>query len=137
MRRGDGTVIGVRPKDLTDAGVQLHPRVLSADRDLVRFADDTSLVVSAVVWATGFTQDHRFVRVPQALDVHGRLLHDRGVTPASGLYVLGLPWLHTTGSALLGFVSRDADHLAEKVIEYSKSSRRADGPIPTPPRTCA
>jgi putative flavoprotein involved in K+ transport len=42
----------------------------------------------------------------------GALRHHRGVTAANGLYVLGQPWQHTTGSALLGFVQHDAAYLA-------------------------
>jgi len=35
---------------------------------------------------------------------------DDGVTDVPGLYFLGLPWQHTRGSALLGFVHDDAAH---------------------------
>jgi putative flavoprotein involved in K+ transport len=41
------------------------------------------------------------------------------VTAVPGLYVLGLPWQHSRGSALLGFVKEDAAfvaaHLADRV----------------------
>ena len=32
-----------------------------------------------------------------------------------GLYFLGLPWQHTRGSALLGWVKDDAEHIAERI----------------------
>ena len=35
-------------------------------------------------------------------------MHRRGVTASPGLYFLGLPWQHTRGSALLGWVKDDA-----------------------------
>jgi hypothetical protein len=35
----------------------------------------------------------------------GEVVHRRGVTDVPGLYFLGLPWQHTRGSALLGFVA--------------------------------
>lgn len=124
MRSGEGTVIGVSAKDLTEAGVQIHGPVLDADGDLVRWQDAEQVTVSAVVWATGFRQEHSIVRVAEAFDDHSRLVHHRGVTPAPGLYVLGLPWLHTTGSALLGFVSRDAAYLAKQIKDFSSSSTR-------------
>jgi putative flavoprotein involved in K+ transport len=38
------------------------------------------------------------------------------VSPASGLYLLGLTWLHTRGSALLGWVGDDAEFLAERIV---------------------
>jgi putative flavoprotein involved in K+ transport len=43
------------------------------------------------------------------------VVQQRGVTPAPGLYVLGLPWMHTRGSALLGWVGEDAAYLAQQI----------------------
>ena len=37
-------------------------------------------------------------------------MHRRGVTESPGLYFLGLPWQHTRGSALLGWVKDDAEY---------------------------
>ena len=42
-------------------------------------------------------------------------MHLRGVTQQSGLYFLGLPWLHTWGSGRFSGVARDALHLAEQI----------------------
>ena len=42
----------------------------------------------------------------------GTVVHKRGVTESPGLYFIGLPWQHTRGSALLGFVKDDAEYLA-------------------------
>jgi putative flavoprotein involved in K+ transport len=50
-------------------------------------------------------------------DVSGRLVHRRGVTASPGLYFLGLPWQHTRGSALLGFVQHDAAWLAHQILD--------------------
>ena len=43
------------------------------------------------------------------------LAHTRGVTPSPGLYMLGLTWQHTRGSALLGWVGNDAAFLAVQI----------------------
>lgn len=115
MRRGEGTVIGLSTRDLRRAGVTLRPRVIAAPDSEVMFADNTSRPVGTVVWATGFHRDHRWVRVPEALDEHGGLRHNCGITPVPGLYVLGQPWQRTAGSALLGFVHYDAAHLAAQL----------------------
>jgi putative flavoprotein involved in K+ transport len=40
------------------------------------------------------------------------------VTDSPGLYFLGLSWQHTRGSALLGFVKDDAEHIAEQVAAF-------------------
>jgi len=45
------------------------------------------------------------------------------VSPVAGLYVLGLPWQHTTGSALLGFVGHDAAYLADHIARRIPASQ--------------
>ena len=64
--------------------------------------------------ATGFELDHSFVRLP-VFDAEGRLVHQRGVTASPGLYFLGMPWQHTRGSALLGWVKDDAEFIAAQI----------------------
>jgi putative flavoprotein involved in K+ transport len=66
-----------------------------------------------VIWATGFRQDFSWVDAPVLIG--GRPVHTRGVTSVPGLYFLGLPWQHTRGSALLGWVGRDAAFLAQRI----------------------
>jgi putative flavoprotein involved in K+ transport len=68
--------------------------------------------VSAIVWCTGFKADWSWIEAP-FLDDTGYPDHHRGVVrPTPGLYVLGLPWLHTWGSGRFASVARDAEHLA-------------------------
>ena len=47
------------------------------------------------------------------------MAHERGVTAAPGLYFLGLPWQHTRGSALLGWVKDDAAFIADRIAEFA------------------
>jgi putative flavoprotein involved in K+ transport len=77
-----------------------------------------------VVWATGFRSDWSWVRVP-AFDGSGYPTHERGVTTVPGLYVLGLPWLHTWGSGRFAGIDRDARHVAERVAEHRAVEARA------------
>lgn len=71
--------------------------------------------VSTVIWATGFRSDWSFVDLPLC-DAAGYPTHTRGVTTVEGLYVVGMPWLHTWGSGRFLHVGEDAafvvDHLA-------------------------
>lgn len=122
MRRGEGTVIGHSHRSLARHGVTFQPRLLQAHGHTAVFADGQSTDVDAVVWATGFRQDHTWVHIPDALDDR-RLRHDGGLTPVDGLYVLGLPWQRTAGSALLGFVGHDAAHLARHIREQHRRGR--------------
>jgi putative flavoprotein involved in K+ transport len=75
--------------------------------------------ITAVVWATGFGADHRWIEVP-AFDGRGYPTHRRGVSSCPGLYFLGLPWQHTWGSGRFGGVAQDAEFLAGKVTAYAR-----------------
>ncbi len=94
-------------------GVRLTGRVVGAEGS-VFFTDDAAAIEqAAVIWATGFRQDFSWVDAPVLIG--GRPVHTRGVTSVPGLYFLGLPWQHTRGSALLGWVGRDAAFLAQRI----------------------
>jgi putative flavoprotein involved in K+ transport len=109
------TLIGSRPRTLRRRhGVTLHPRATEASGTTVAFDDGKAMEVSSVIWATGFELDHSWIDVP-VFDEAGRVVHRRGVTQSPGLYFLGLPWLHTRGSALLGWVKDDAQYIAQRI----------------------
>jgi putative flavoprotein involved in K+ transport len=113
---GRDQVIGPGPRRLARRhGIRLRPRAASAAGRTVTFADGSTAGFDAVVWATGFTADHSWIDVQQAKDNQGRIQHTRGVTPSPGLYILGLTWQHTRGSALLGWVGNDAAFLASQI----------------------
>ena len=64
--------------------------------------------IGAIVWATGFTPDWSYARLP-IFDGTGYPVHRRGVTGVAGAYVVGLPWLWTWGSGRFLSVGRDAE----------------------------
>jgi putative flavoprotein involved in K+ transport len=107
-------------------GIQLHGRTDDASGSYVRFSDGTLLSPGAVIWATGFELDHSFVQLP-VFDARGGVVHQRGVTASPGLYFLGLPWQHTRGSALLGWVKDDAEYLAEQITRFRRSGATPRG----------
>jgi putative flavoprotein involved in K+ transport len=112
------TLIGSSPRALRRRhGVRLRPRTTGVSGAEVSFADGTALATRAVIWATGFRLDHSWIEIP-VLDESGQVVHERGVTASPGLYFLGLPWQHTRGSALLGWVKDDAEHLAERIAAF-------------------
>jgi putative flavoprotein involved in K+ transport len=119
-RRGD-LVIGTRTRDLRARGVEFRPRLTGFDGDGARFPDG-SVPIDAVVWATGYRPDHRWLHVPGVV-TGGAVRHRAGVTDVPGLYFLGLPWQTSRGSALLGFVGRDAARLAKRISAHAGPSR--------------
>ena len=59
-----------------------------------------------------------------------KVVHRRGVTDVSGLYFLGLPWQHTRGSALLGFVHDAAAYLSGLITSANRAQPAAARPAP-------
>ena len=112
LQANEDTLIGSSPRSLRRRGVEFHGRAVEATGSTVTCSDGTKLDVRTLIWATGFRLDHSWIDVP-VFDEAGRLIHERGVTESPGLFFIGLPWQHTRGSSLLGFVKDDAEHLAQ------------------------
>jgi putative flavoprotein involved in K+ transport len=117
MRDRD-TLIGSSPRSAKRHGVNMKPRAVGVSGRTVNFADESTLDVDAVIWATGYRFDHSWIELPVA-DEDGTLRHRRGVTDVPGLYFLGLPWQHTRGSALLGWVKDDAEFIADEIAHVT------------------
>jgi putative flavoprotein involved in K+ transport len=121
MRATGELVIGTRAADLSARGVAFCGRVTSTMGRHVGTADGGELTPASVVWATGFRCDWSWVDVPDAV-VDGQVVHRRGVTPVPGLCFLGLPWQHSRGSALLGFVGDDAAFISEHLRSRTRAT---------------
>jgi putative flavoprotein involved in K+ transport len=89
-------------------------RVIDVAGDRIVFADGRSASFDAVVWATGFRPNYPWLHVP-VLDAQGSPVQQDGRTFHPGLTFIGLPWQRNRGSALLGWVGRDAERLARHI----------------------
>jgi len=116
-------LIGSNPRAARRLRIHLHGRTAAAEGTTVRFENGTQVEVATVIWATGFGLDHSWIDAP-IFDADGNLEHERGVTGSPGLYFLGLPWQHTRGSALLGWVKDDAAYLATQIEARADSAVR-------------
>ncbi|HEY0486314.1 MAG TPA: MSMEG_0569 family flavin-dependent oxidoreductase [Mycobacteriales bacterium] len=130
LDRADEVCEGIKDtidKHIATAGLDVpaEPRpekVWHPGPDHPREVDLREAGITSVVWATGFASDWSWVGLP-IFDGRGYPAHDRGVTSERGLYVLGLPWLHTWGSARLSGVGRDAEHLADELMAHGARPR--------------
>jgi putative flavoprotein involved in K+ transport len=105
----------VRRRDLAAAGVERVPRTAGARDGLPLLEDGRVLEVANVVWCTGFRHDFGWIDLP-VFDDDGEPRHDRGVVADQpGLYFVGLFFLSSVTSALVGGVGRDAGHVAAKL----------------------
>ncbi len=118
----EDTLIGYRPSTLASgsSSSSTHPRCRRLDRKFQRRHEARS---------EGRHLGHRLptrplVGRPPVFDEVGDVIHQRGVTDSPGLYFIGLPWQHTRGSSLLGFVKDDADHLARQIAAFRPWSPR-------------
>ena len=103
--------------------VERLDRVVDADTHHLVLSDGARHRVDAVVWATGFRPHYPWLRVP-VLDDRGAPVHHEGVTAWPGLYFLGLGWQRTRGSAVLGWVGRDAEVRADRLTAASRVPAR-------------
>jgi len=80
--------------------------------------------IRSVVWATGFRRQYPWLKLP-VLDARGELRHAGGVTPAPGLYVLGLNFQKRRKSTFIDGVGDDARALADHITGRATDARRA------------
>jgi putative flavoprotein involved in K+ transport len=73
--------------------------------------------ISTVVWATGFRPRYPWLD-PRLVDRKGRLVHDGGVLPTPGMYVMGLPFMRRRKSSFLDGVGPDSDELATHLVGH-------------------
>jgi putative flavoprotein involved in K+ transport len=90
--------------DLTDGFAQ----------DQILDLDLKAAGIRNIVWATGYTCDFSWVKLP-VFDRDGLPKHERGVTHATGLYFIGMPFLHSGKSGLLYGAAEDAAFIADRI----------------------
>lgn len=97
------------------------PRSARLDLDL------RSGEIRAIVWATGFQPDLRWLDVP-VVDAKGQLRHDGGTVDSPGLYALGFPVLRRRKSTFIHGIEDDAreviDHLSGHLAADSQARIR-------------
>jgi putative flavoprotein involved in K+ transport len=117
----------VRRRDFAPAGVKRVPRTSGVKNGSPLLEDGTVLTVSNVVWCTGFRPDFHWIDLP--LSTHNGLpIHDRGIVESCpGLYFIGLLFLYSLSSALVGGVGRDAEHIVDHLVSTRLS--RSEGAV--------
>jgi putative flavoprotein involved in K+ transport len=73
--------------------------------------------ISTIVWATGYRPEYPWLHVP-VLDAKGRVVHDGGVTPSPGLYLIGANFLRRRKSGFIDGVGQDAHELTAHLAQY-------------------
>ena len=113
----------VRRRDFAPAGIRRVPRTTGVKNGYPLLEDGTVLTVSNVIWCTGFRPDYCWIDL--TLPTHNGLpIHDRGIVESCpGLYFMGLLFLYSLSSALVGGVGRDAEHVVGHIVSTRLSRR--------------
>lgn len=113
----------VRRKDLAAAGIERVPRVTGVENGYPVLEDGRVLDVSNVIWCTGFTPDYGWIDLPLPTTRSGFPVHERGIIGSCpGLYFIGLPFLYSLASPLVGGVGRDAAHIVDHLARTRVAS---------------
>jgi putative flavoprotein involved in K+ transport len=106
----------VRRKDFAAAGIERVPRMTGCSDGFPVLEDGRVLEVANVVWCTGFRPDHDWIDLSLP-SRNGIPIHDRGVVESCpGLYFIGLLFLYSLSSSLVGGVGRDAEHVVRHIV---------------------
>lgn len=119
LRKKGDPVFGYDLRDAVRSGrIRLFPEAVGSGEDgaAVLFKDRNFSRPAAIVWATGFRPDYRWLQLPGALDAQGQLIYQGHRTPIGKLYVIGMPWQQARSSALICGAGRDARRLADELI---------------------
>jgi putative flavoprotein involved in K+ transport len=121
----------VRRSDLAEAGVERVPRTTGVQDGLPELEDGRVLDVANVIWCTGFEPDFSWIGLP-ILGDEGHPVHDRGVMGSEpGLYFVGLVFLYSLSSVLIGGVGRDAEYIATHIASRVAGDRPPENGAPT------
>ena len=110
-------VVGTKVKELARTVRFTERAVDVADGQLVT-ADGQRIDASTVLWATGYRNDWSWLGA-ELLGADGQPRHDAGIGP-DGLHFVGLYRMRNRGSALLGFVGRDAERVGAVVARRAR-----------------
>ena len=115
VRSHGAPLLRVRKSDLAAAGVERVLDQVTGVRDgLPVLGDGRVVAVANVVWCTGFRQDYDWIDLP-VIDQDGYPVTHRGVSPEPGLYFVGVPFLYSFASMLIGGIGRDAAYVAKRI----------------------
>lgn len=115
MRNRGAPRIRVKARDLAAAGVERAPRVVGVCDGQPLLEDGRTLSVANVIWCSGFHPGFDWIDLP-IFDEHGEPRHRSGLVVGHlGLYLVGLPFLHSISSSMIPGVGRDAARIVRMI----------------------
>ena len=106
-------IIGTDVKEiLSRRNVEAVGKTIDAEEQIIYTEKKELTDISNIIWATGYRPNFSWIEGLE-LTKEGYPKHKRGISNTKGLYFIGLPWLHTRGSATLGGIKNDAKYLID------------------------
>ena len=72
--------------------------------------------ITSIIWCIGFRPDYSWIDL-DIFQTNGYPKHDRGITVDPEVSFIGLPWLNTWGSGRFMDVAKDAEFIADHLIQ--------------------
>jgi putative flavoprotein involved in K+ transport len=121
--KGGGPLVNVSVKDLVAAGVEQVPRVAGVENGQPKLEDERKVIVSSIIWATGFKPDFSWIDLKVTDEKNGWPKTNRGVsTEIEGMYFIGMLFLYGLTSGLVGGVGRDAAFIAKHIHQHNNGN---------------
>ncbi|WNO60628.1 NAD(P)/FAD-dependent oxidoreductase [Rheinheimera sp. MMS21-TC3] len=106
---------------LKKLGVTIKPRAINCDKDTIIFKDGEIENVDIVIWAVGYKDETSWLKIYSCFNKDG-FIHDKGVTPEPGLFVIGRKWLSSRGSELILGVEKDVNSLMLDFYDFENKN---------------
>lgn len=114
-RRGDPVIGTTLRTQIKRGAVRVRPEAQSLRDGAVMFADGSTDRYDSIVYSTGFAGNFSWLNIPGALDESGQPAQRAGQSEhVPGLFYLGLGWLRSRNSALLGGAGADGAYVVEQ-----------------------
>lgn len=116
LARSKDLIIGLELKELLkDKKVRARSGVRRTQGNEVIFDDGRRARYGSVIWATGPVPDYSWIQIEGALDVEGRPVEQKGVSPVPGLFYMGLRNQVSLISHTIYGAARNIDYLLQRL----------------------
>lgn len=122
-RRGDPVIGTTLRTQIKRGAVRVRPETQSLRDGAVVFANGSTDRYDSIVYSTGFAGNFSWLNIPGALDESGQPAQRAGQSEhVAGLFYLGLGWLRSRNSALLGGAGADGAFVVEQAARRGERS---------------
>jgi putative flavoprotein involved in K+ transport len=124
-------LVRTKQSDLEAAGVQRVGRIAGVREGLPITEDDQALEPQTVVWCTGYRPDYSWIELPVA-DEDGHPITERGVSPETGLYFIGVEFQYAAASSTIQGLEQDARYLMRAMAKQPTGQPVSETRLPRP-----